>query len=133
MMRVMRFLAGLFLPALSQEINCAGVYSEGRKRYSRISRNLFAIGSVPASDSDIRLTGISGLLVCCNDSAQKRLILRHTYKSCKRNRNSAQGVTTMTVRPLETLYSVEEAAKKLGGVSKYTIYAWLSRGTLERT
>ncbi len=39
----------------------------------------------------------------------------------------------MTVRALETLYSVEEAAKKLGGVSKYTIYAWLSRGMLERT
>jgi excisionase family DNA binding protein len=36
-------------------------------------------------------------------------------------------------RAMETLYSVEGAAKKLGGVSKFTIYAWLSRGTLERT
>ena len=39
----------------------------------------------------------------------------------------------MNAKPLETLYSVEEAAKKLGGVSKFTIYAWMSRGTLERT
>lgn len=39
----------------------------------------------------------------------------------------------MVTRPMETLYSVEDAAKKLGGVSKFTIYAWLSRGMLERT
>ena len=39
----------------------------------------------------------------------------------------------MNAKSLETLYSVEEAAKKLGGVSKFTIYAWMSRGTLERT
>jgi excisionase family DNA binding protein len=39
----------------------------------------------------------------------------------------------MNAKPLETLYSVEEAAKKPGGVSKFTIYAWMSRGTLERT
>jgi excisionase family DNA binding protein len=39
----------------------------------------------------------------------------------------------MTQRAMETLYSVEEAAKTLGGVSKFTIYAWLSRGMLERT
>ena len=36
-------------------------------------------------------------------------------------------------RPLEVLYSVEEAAKRLGGVSKFTIYSWMSRGILERT
>lgn len=39
----------------------------------------------------------------------------------------------MNTKPLETLYSVEDAAKKLGGVSKFTIYAWMSRGILERT
>ena len=39
----------------------------------------------------------------------------------------------MNPKSLETLYSVEEAAKKLGGVSKFTIYAWMSRGVLERT
>jgi excisionase family DNA binding protein len=39
----------------------------------------------------------------------------------------------MNPKALETLYSVEEAAKKLGGVSKFTIYAWMSRGVLERT
>ena len=39
----------------------------------------------------------------------------------------------MNAKSLETLYSVEEAARKLGGVSKFTIYAWMSRGVLERT
>jgi excisionase family DNA binding protein len=29
--------------------------------------------------------------------------------------------------------SVEEAARRLGGVSKWTIYAWLSQGRLQRT
>jgi len=36
-------------------------------------------------------------------------------------------------KTMETLYSVGAAAKKLGGVSKFTIYSWLSRGFLERT
>jgi excisionase family DNA binding protein len=39
----------------------------------------------------------------------------------------------METRLLEPLYSVEEAAKKLGGVSRFTVYAWMSRGILERT
>jgi len=39
----------------------------------------------------------------------------------------------MATKPLETLYSVTDAARKLGGVSKFTIYAWMSRGLLERT
>jgi excisionase family DNA binding protein len=39
----------------------------------------------------------------------------------------------MGTKKLEALYSVQEAAKKLGGVSKFTIYAWLSKGILERT
>lgn len=34
---------------------------------------------------------------------------------------------------LEPLYSVSEAARMLGGISKFTVYAWLSRGLLERT
>jgi excisionase family DNA binding protein len=34
---------------------------------------------------------------------------------------------------LEALLSVEEAARKLGGLSKYTIYAWLAKGKLRRT
>jgi excisionase family DNA binding protein len=34
---------------------------------------------------------------------------------------------------LERLFSVEEAALKLGGISKYTIHAWLSSGKLHRT
>jgi excisionase family DNA binding protein len=34
---------------------------------------------------------------------------------------------------MESLYSVEEAAKRLGGISKWTIHAWLSQGRLQRT
>jgi excisionase family DNA binding protein len=34
---------------------------------------------------------------------------------------------------LERLLSVDEAAAKLGGLSKYTIHAWLSKGKLRRT
>jgi excisionase family DNA binding protein len=34
---------------------------------------------------------------------------------------------------MEALLSVEEAAKRLGGISKYTIHAWLSSGKLRRT
>ena len=33
----------------------------------------------------------------------------------------------------EKLYSVPEAAKFLGGISKWTIHAWLSQGKLQRT
>ena len=34
---------------------------------------------------------------------------------------------------MERLLTVEEAAKALGGLSKYTIHAWLSSGKLLRT
>ena len=34
---------------------------------------------------------------------------------------------------LDTLLSVEEVARRLGGLSKYTIHAWLSKGKLQRT
>jgi excisionase family DNA binding protein len=34
---------------------------------------------------------------------------------------------------LEALLSVEEAAKRLGGISKWTVHAWLSKGRLLRT
>jgi excisionase family DNA binding protein len=34
---------------------------------------------------------------------------------------------------LENLFSVEEAAKRLGGISKWTVHAWLSQGKLQRT
>ncbi len=34
---------------------------------------------------------------------------------------------------MEKLYSIEEAAQRLGGLSKYTIEAWLSQGKLRRT
>jgi excisionase family DNA binding protein len=33
----------------------------------------------------------------------------------------------------EPLVSVEEAARLLGGLSKWTIYSWLSQGKLHRT
>lgn len=34
---------------------------------------------------------------------------------------------------MDALLSIEEAARKLGGLSKYTIHAWLSSGKLRRT
>lgn len=34
---------------------------------------------------------------------------------------------------MDTLLSVEETARRLGGLSKYTIHAWLSSGKLRRT
>ena len=34
---------------------------------------------------------------------------------------------------MEALLSVEEAARRLGGISKWTLYAWLSQGRLRRT
>jgi excisionase family DNA binding protein len=34
---------------------------------------------------------------------------------------------------MDTLLSVEEAVRRLGGLSKYTIHAWLWKGKLRRT
>lgn len=34
---------------------------------------------------------------------------------------------------METLLSVEEAARRLGGISKWTVHAWLAKGRLRRT
>lgn len=34
---------------------------------------------------------------------------------------------------LESLLSVEEAARRLGGISKWTVHTWLSQGRLQRT
>jgi excisionase family DNA binding protein len=34
---------------------------------------------------------------------------------------------------MDALLSVDEAARRLGGLSKYTIQAWLSSGKLRRT
>ena len=34
---------------------------------------------------------------------------------------------------MDTLLSVEEAARKLGGISKWTVHAWLAQGKLRRT
>lgn len=33
----------------------------------------------------------------------------------------------------DKLYSVEDAAAMLGGVSKWTVHAWLAKGKLQRT
>lgn len=33
----------------------------------------------------------------------------------------------------QTLLSVEGAARKLGGVSRWTIYSWMSQGRLRKT
>lgn len=34
---------------------------------------------------------------------------------------------------MEQLLSVEQAAQKLGGISKWTLHAWLSQGKIQRT
>jgi excisionase family DNA binding protein len=34
---------------------------------------------------------------------------------------------------VDNLISVEETAKRLGGISKWTVHAWLSQGKLQRT
>lgn len=34
---------------------------------------------------------------------------------------------------MDALVSIDEAARRLGGLSKYTIQAWLSQGKLKRT
>jgi excisionase family DNA binding protein len=34
---------------------------------------------------------------------------------------------------VEHLFSVEQAAERLGGISKWTVHAWLSKGKLRRT
>jgi excisionase family DNA binding protein len=34
---------------------------------------------------------------------------------------------------IDQLISVEEAARRLGGISKWTVHAWLSQGKLRRT
>lgn len=33
----------------------------------------------------------------------------------------------------DALLSIEDAAKRLGGISKWTVCAWLSQGKLQRT
>lgn len=34
---------------------------------------------------------------------------------------------------MDNLISVAEAGKRLGGISKWTVHAWLSQGKLQRT
>jgi excisionase family DNA binding protein len=34
---------------------------------------------------------------------------------------------------MDTLLSVDEAARRLGGISKWTVHAWLAKGKLRRT
>ena len=34
---------------------------------------------------------------------------------------------------MEQLLSIEEAARRLGGISKWTVHSWLSKGRLQRT
>jgi excisionase family DNA binding protein len=34
---------------------------------------------------------------------------------------------------VEDLLSIEEAARRLGGISKWTVHGWLSKGKLKRT
>jgi len=36
-------------------------------------------------------------------------------------------------KPIDTLFPVPEAARRLGGVSPWTVRAWLTQGKLKRT
>jgi len=38
-----------------------------------------------------------------------------------------------TYMEMDLLISVQEAARRLGGISKWTVHAWLSQGRLQRT
>ena len=40
---------------------------------------------------------------------------------------------SLEVMALDALISVNEAARRLGGISKWTVHAWLSQGRLQRT
>jgi excisionase family DNA binding protein len=40
---------------------------------------------------------------------------------------------TLTRTDMDKLLSIDEAAQALGGISKYTVQAWLSTGKLRRT
>lgn len=37
------------------------------------------------------------------------------------------------MRAEQNLMSIEQAAERLGGISKWTVYAWLAKGKLRRT
>jgi excisionase family DNA binding protein len=43
------------------------------------------------------------------------------------------GIAMDVVPGSDALFSVDEAAKRLGGISKWTVHAWLSQGKLQRT
>jgi excisionase family DNA binding protein len=38
-----------------------------------------------------------------------------------------------TIMEQDVLLSIDDAARRLGGISKWTIHAWLSQGRLQRT
>jgi excisionase family DNA binding protein len=42
-------------------------------------------------------------------------------------------VLVKEIQKMEELLSIPEAAKRLGGISKWTVHAWLSKGRLQRT
>jgi excisionase family DNA binding protein len=63
----------------------------------------------------------------------------HVYKSTAEDLFSQTNSSYARIGPIwsglrmDTLLSVDEAARRLGGLSKYTIHAWLSSGKLRRT
>ena len=42
-------------------------------------------------------------------------------------------IETGDANSMENLYSIDEAAKRLGGISRHTVVCWLSQGKLRRT
>ena len=62
-------------------------------------------------------------------------MLSFRHVNVTRNENGLQAFWLASIREekMEQLYSVEAAAEKLGRISKWTIYSYLSSGKLKRT
>src|ERR1035437_3850302 len=66
--------------------------------------------------SCISMDRIVWIKVCCVKSVLATMTLANSQENA-----------------MDALLSVDEAARRLGGLSKYTIHAWLSSGKLRRT
>src|SRR5215469_11852641 len=76
----------------------------------------------------------NALLPCdtCLSDLSMCLIVRLCTGLCKLYLACSR-IFTIGAARMEQLLSVEEAARRLGGISKWTVHAWLSQGRLRRT
>jgi excisionase family DNA binding protein len=63
------------------------------------------------------------------------MLFRHVLESITLLRVSQGTINLQSIAEvnMDALLSVTEAAKRLGGISKWTVHAWLSKGRLQRT